>query len=63
MLRGLANLEPYDEARGFALSSLSEFNGFWLSARVFAHELGHNMGLRHDRYATPASNFPFPYSE
>ena len=59
---GLANIEPYDEARGFALSSLAKFNGFWLPARVFAHELGHNMGLRHDRYDAPASNFPFPYS-
>ncbi len=59
---GLANLEPYDEARGFALSSLAEFNGFWLPARGFAHEPGHNMGLRHDRYETPRSNFPFPYS-
>ena len=29
---------------------------------VFAHELGHNMGLQHDRYAEPGTNWPFPYS-
>ena len=59
---GFASIEPYDEARGFALSGLSQFSGFWLSGRVFAHELGHNMGLRHDRYDASASNYPFPYS-
>ena len=33
------------------------------SADVFAHELGHNMGLHHDRkWAFGVSNKPFPYS-
>ena len=31
------------------------------SGGLLAHELGHNMGLRHDRYVDP-SNHPFPYS-
>ena len=31
------------------------------SVSLFAHEIGHNMGLRHDRYIDPA-NHPFPYS-
>ena len=34
-----------------------------LSSRVFAHELGHNMGVQHDRYARNTTlNKPYPYS-
>ena len=34
-----------------------------LSSRVFAHELGHNMGLQHDRYVPNTTlNKPYPYS-
>ena len=33
-----------DESRGFALTA------FYCGGLVFAHELGHNMGLHHDRY-------------
>ena len=32
-----------------------------LPSLVFAHELGHNMGLRHDRYVD-AANWPSPYA-
>lgn len=32
-----------------------------LPSLVFAHELGHNMGLRHDRYID-AGNWPFTYA-
>ena len=36
--------------------------GFSISGSLaFAHELGHNMGLRHERSNDP-SNLPFPYS-
>ena len=31
-------------------------------ARTFAHELGHVMGLRHDRFVTPEEELPYPYS-
>ena len=34
-----------------------------LSSRIFAHELGHNMGLQHDRYVRNTTlNKPYPYS-
>lgn len=34
-----------------------------LGSSLFAHELGHNMGLQHDRYARYTTlNEPFPYS-
>lgn len=34
-----------------------------LGSSLFAHELGHNMGLQHDRYARYTTlNKPFPYS-
>ena len=38
-------------------------DGRGLGSRGFAHELGHNMGLQHDRYARYATlNKPYPYS-
>ena len=46
----LANLDNTNVRRG-------------LSSRIFAHELGHNMGLQHDRYARHTTlNKPYPYS-
>ena len=39
--------------------------GHECGGRSFAHELGHNMGLQHDRYEAcwyPCSNWPTPYS-
>ena len=51
-----------DPGVGFAVSDL----GDWplANAAVFAHELGHVMGLSHDRYAEGRhlSNDPYPYS-
>ena len=48
--------DPDPAARAFAISnSLGDYIGF------FPHELGHVMGLRHDRYVDP-ENTPFPYS-
>lgn len=46
---------PLFEQRGFALTSY-ECGGV-----TFAHELGHNMGLRHDRYVDRGDT-PYPYS-
>ena len=47
---------------GFSLSSTNEgMASIW----AFAHELGHNMGLEHDRYSPGSAwrkNFPTPYS-
>ena len=53
---GIANLAPRAEG-GFSLSSLFEGRA---SSRTFAHELGHNMGLHHDRYVN-RRNYPYPY--
>ena len=41
----------YAESRGFSVSN----------SHVFAHELGHNMGLLHDR-TSDTGNLPYPYS-
>jgi hypothetical protein len=57
---------------GYLMTSLSagfEANAFSVSARncatgnyTFSHEMGHNMGLRHDRIADPSTVTVFPYS-
>ena len=44
----------------------SDYGAFGLThhscgGRTFAHELGHNMGLQHDRFVQGAPNWPFPY--
>ena len=46
---------PLFESLGFALTYYD------CGGSTFAHELGHNMGLRHDRYVD-SSNSPYPYS-
>ncbi|MDE0659924.1 MAG: leucine-rich repeat domain-containing protein [Gammaproteobacteria bacterium] len=46
---------PLFEQRGFGLTSHT------CGGVTFAHELGHNMGLRHDRYVD-SGNTPYPYS-
>jgi hypothetical protein len=57
---------------GYLMTSLSagfEASAFSVSARncatgnyTFSHEMGHNMGLRHDRIADPSTVTVFPYS-
>ena len=49
------NVSPAFESAGFGLTIQS------CGGSTFAHELGHNMGLRHDRYVDPG-NSPYPYS-
>ena len=48
------------------LPSGSDYGAFGLTHHgcggpTFAHELGHNMGLRHDRFVEGSPNWPFPY--
>lgn len=51
----LWQVSPLFESAGFALTAHN------CGAATFAHELGHNMGLRHDRYVD-SSNTPYPYA-
>lgn len=51
-----------------SVSNAFKTNAFGVTARTcvspnlsFAHEMGHNMGLQHDRYVDQ-SNVPYPYS-
>ena len=46
-------------SQGFAPSAFGVTNQ--RSIGTFTHELGHNLGLRHDRYDDPGST-PYPYS-
>src|SRR5215211_6549206 len=45
------------ESNGFSVAAQSCATGYY----SFAHELGHNMGSRHDTYVDP-NNTPYPYS-
>ena len=59
--------EPSPSFESLALSVSvfcdSYLDGRGLSSLAFAHELGHNMGLQHDRYARFTTlNKPYPYS-
>ena len=57
---GLAYVSPYNERLAFGRTSVAFGR---IPARIFAHELGHNMGLQHDRFAGYNTlNYPFPYS-
>lgn len=57
--RSRAFVSPYDAT--IAFSQTVVFFGR-VTPRTFAHELGHNMGLQHDRYVANTKNYPFPYS-
>ena len=57
---GLGAVSPYDERFAFAQTGAQSGR---VLGEIFAHELGHNMGLQHDRYAPfNTLNYPFPYS-
>ncbi len=57
---GLGSVAPYDSRFAFAQTGVQ--SGL-VRAEIFAHELGHNMGLQHDRYSPYNTlNYPFPYS-
>ena len=57
---GLGYVSPYDDTFAFAQTGIQSGR---LLADIFAHELGHNMGLQHDRYSPYNTlNYPFPYS-
>ena len=51
----MTSVESWFQAYAFGLTDHS------CGGSTFAHELGHNMGLRHDRYVDPG-NSPYPYS-
>lgn len=57
---GLGSVAPYDSRFAFAQTGVQSGR---VLAEIFAHELGHNMGLQHDRYSPYNNlNYPFPYS-
>ena len=57
---GLGTVSPYDERFAFAQTGAQSGR---VLGEIFAHELGHNMGLQHDRYSPfNTLNYPFPYS-
>ena len=52
----MLNLAHWEESNAFSVTAAD------CGALIFAHELGHNMGLRHDRYTWADINLPYPYS-
>ena len=46
---------------GAQLAGAFAYSGTWGGSLVFAHELGHNMGVSHDRYVESYALFPYGY--
>jgi peptidyl-Asp metalloendopeptidase len=59
---GIANLmttvSAAFESKGFSVTARNCATGYY----SFGHELGHNMGARHDWYVDPTDNSPFSYN-
>src|SRR5262249_21213133 len=58
-LCGIANLTDFPDARKRNNFAYSVMNWQCVSNLSFHHEIGHNMGLRHDRFVDPTNKVPY----